>query len=73
MELVHVQYNLKAQRYRGEIVQPQIMHLINRLKELFQQKNARPHAVHLTMRYLEQNNINALLLPFKSPELNPVV
>jgi transposase len=48
------------------------MHVIDRQRELFQQGNARPHTARVTMDYLEQNNINVLPWPSKSPDLNPV-
>ena len=48
------------------------MHVIDRQRELFQQDNARPHAARVTIDYLEQNNINVLQWPSKSPDLNPI-
>ena len=48
------------------------MHVIDRLRELFQQGNARPDTARLTMDYLEQNNINVLPWLSKSPDLNPI-
>jgi transposase len=48
------------------------MHVIDRQRELFQQDNARPHTAHVTMEYLDQNNINELQWPSKSPDLNPI-
>jgi transposase len=72
-ELVHVPGNLTAVRYRDEILQPYLMHVIDRQRELFQQDNARPHASRLTMDYLEQNNINVLPWPSKSPDLDLIV
>jgi hypothetical protein len=44
------------------------MHVIDRQRELFQQDNARPHTARVTMNYLEQNNINVLPWPYKSPD-----
>ena len=71
-DLVHVPGNLTAVRYRDEILQPHLMHVIDRQRELFQQDNARPHTARVTMDYLEQNNINVLPWPSKSPDLNPI-
>jgi len=65
-DLVHVPGNLTALRYRDEILQPHLMHVIDR------QDNARPHTAHVTMDYLEQNNINVLPWSFKSPDFNPI-
>jgi hypothetical protein len=65
-------HNLTAMRYRDEILQPHLMHVIDRQRELFQQDNARPHTARVTMDYLEQNNINVLPWPSKSANLNPI-
>jgi hypothetical protein len=70
-ELVHVPGNLIAVRYRGEILKPHLMHVIDRQRELFQQDNARSHTARLTMDNLDQNNINVLPWPSRSPDLNP--
>ena len=43
------------------------MEVIDRQRELFQQDNA-----SLAMDYLEQNNINVLPWPSKSPDLNHI-
>ena len=59
-ELVHVPGNLTAVRYRDEILQTHLMHVIDRQTELFQQNNSRPHTARLPMKHLEQNNINVL-------------
>ncbi|CAG2201365.1 unnamed protein product [Mytilus edulis] len=48
------------------------MHVLDRQSELFQQDNARPHTVLLTIDYLEQNTYNVLPWPSKSPDLNPI-
>jgi hypothetical protein len=48
------------------------MHVIDRQRELFQQDDARPHTAHVTMEYLDQNNINELPWPSKSPDFNPI-
>jgi transposase len=71
-ERVHVPGNLTAVRYRDEILQHHLMHVIDRQRELFQQENARPHTARLAMDYLEQNTINVLPWPSKSPDLNPI-
>jgi transposase len=71
-DLVHVPGNLTAVRYRDEILQHHLMRVIDRQRELFQQDNARPHTARVTMDYLEQNNINVLSWPSKSPDLNPI-
>ena len=71
-ELVHIPGNLTAVRYRVEILQPHIMHVIDRQGELFKQDDARPHTTRQTMDYFEQNNINMLPWLSKSPDLIPI-
>ena len=71
-DLVHVPGNLTAVRYRDDILQTHLMHVIDRQRELFQQDNARPHTARVAMDYLDQNNINVLPWPSKSPHLNPI-
>ena len=61
-----------AVRYRDEILQPQLMHVVDLQRELFQPDNARPHTASVAMYYLVQNNINVLPWPSKSPDLNPI-
>jgi hypothetical protein len=71
-ELVHVPGNVTTVRYRDEILQSHLMHVIDRQRELFQQDNARPHTACLAMDYLEQNTINVLPWPSISPNLNRI-
>ena len=52
---MHVTGNLTAVRYRDEILQPHLMRVIDRQRELFQQDNVRSHTARVTMDYNEQN------------------
>ena len=70
--LVPVPGNLTAVMYRDEILHSNLMHVIDRQRGLFQHDNARPHTALISMDYLEQNTINVLPWPSKSPDLNPV-
>ena len=60
-DIVHVPGNLMAVRYRDEVLQPHLMHVIDRQRKLFQQDNARPRTACVAMNNLEQNNINVKL------------
>lgn len=71
-ELVLVQGNLTAVRYRDEILRPYMLPIMDRQRELFQQDNARPHTARLTVDYLDEENINVLPWPSRSPDLNPI-
>lgn len=70
--LVNIHGNLTAERYRDNILQPHLMPVINRQRELFQQDNARPHTARVTRDFLHNNNVNVLPWPSKSPDLNPI-
>lgn len=50
-ELVHVPGNLTVQIYQEEIIQPYLMYVIGRQREIFQHDNDRPHTTSLTMDY----------------------
>ena len=69
---MHFPVNLTDVRYRDEIRQPHLIHVIDRQRKLFLQDYGRTHTARLTMDYLEQNNINVLPWPSKSPDLNPI-
>ena len=71
-DLVRVQGNLTAVRYRDEILQPHLLPAINVNREIFQQDNARPHVARVTADFLANNNVNVLPWPSKSPDLNPI-
>ena len=71
-ELMHVLRNLTAVRHKNEILQPHLMHVIYRQRQLFQHDNARPLTPRSAMDYLEQNNIIVLPWPSQSPDLNPI-
>jgi transposase len=72
IDLVHVPGNLTAVRYRDEIIQLHLMQVIDRQREFFHLDNARPNTACVAMDDLEQNNINVLPWPSKSPDLNPI-
>ena len=52
-------------RYRDEI-------LANRGLTLFQQDNARCHTAHVCTTYLQQQHVNVLPWPAKSPDLSAI-
>lgn len=71
-DLIHVQGNLTAVRYRDNILQPHLLPVIDVQRELFQQDNARPHTARATMAFLANNNVRVLPWPSRSPDLNPI-
>ena len=71
-QLVSIQGNVNAARYRDEILQPHLLPAIDVRREIFQQDNARPHAARLTMDYLQNQNITVIPWPSKWPDVNPI-
>ena len=70
--LVQVQGNLTAVRYREEILSRHLVPVMDIRREIFQQDNAKPHTARLTMEYLANTNVTVLPWPSKSPDLNPI-
>ena len=71
-QLVPIQGNVSAARFRDEITQPHLLPDIDVRAEIFHQDNARPDTAHLTMDYLQNQNIVVIPWPSKSPDLNPI-
>ena len=71
--LVIINGNLNAQRYRDEILAPVVIPYMNaNPNAIFQQDNARPHTVRLTTQYQQANNVDVMEWPSKSPDLCPI-
>ena len=71
--LVIINGNLNAQRYRDEILAPVVITYVNATPNaIFQQDNARPHTARLTTQYLQANNVDVMEWPSKSPDLSPI-
>ena len=71
-QLVPIQSNVSVARFREEITQSHLLSAINVRGEMFQQGNARPDTAHLTMDYLQNQNIAVIPWPSKSTDLNPI-
>ena len=72
-QLIFIEGNLNAARYRDEILQPVAVPFIRHHQlHLLQQDNARPHAARLTMDFLQGEGINVLPWPAFSPDINPI-
>ena len=71
--LIILNGNLNAQRYRDEILAPVVIPYIQaNHNAIFQQDNARPHTARLTTQFLQANNVNVMDWPFTSPDLSPI-
>jgi hypothetical protein len=71
-QLVHIPGNLKAARYRDELLTPHMLPSMNLCREGFQHDNARPHTARSTVDFLANQNVTVLPWPSKSPDLNPI-
>ena len=71
-DLVVVRGNLTAQRYINDVLEQNLLPIIDRSTQILQQDNARPHTARVTMGFLEENDVNVLPWPYKSPDLNPI-
>src|SRR6266853_1117998 len=71
-ELVTLRGNITAQRYVDDIVRPHIVPFMrdHEQRVLFQQDNARPHTAAVTMRCFDEENVDLLPWPARSPDLN---
>ena len=50
-QLIHIQGNLNAVRYRDEILRPHLLPVIDIRREIFQHDNARPHTARVTVDF----------------------
>ena len=74
-QLVVIDGNLNAQKYRDHVLAPHIVPLLQNhdFISVFQQDNARPHITRDNVQFLQNNNINFIDdWPSKSPDLNPI-
>lgn len=71
--LVFVRGNMTAQCYIEEIVEAHLLPYLRTLHDpIFQQDNARPHVVRLTVNHLHNAQVNLLPWPPRSPDLSPI-
>ena len=73
-DLVVVQGNIDAQRYVAEVLNAYALPCIRQHSPgvTLMQDNARPHVARFTTQFLQQNNVNVMLWPAVSPDLNPI-
>ena len=73
-QLIIVNGDLTGQRYRDEILAPVVVPYfnVNRNVTIFQQYNARCHTACVSVDYLQQQNIDLLPWPARSPDLSPI-
>ena len=68
--LIVIRQTLNAPRYCNDIQRPVVVPFMCRRNRLvFQQDNARPRIVLLSMNFLQTNNVNTLPWTSRSPDL----
>ena len=73
-ELVIIDGNLNAARYRDEVLAPVVLPFMQRHDPgvILQQDNARPHTARIVQQYLQQQQVDVLPWPANSPDLSPI-
>ena len=71
-QLVVIDGNLMAARYRDEILQPHVIPFLQQHNLTLQQDNAGPHVARICQVFLANNNFQPLDWPPYSPDLSPI-
>ena len=74
-QLVVIDGNLNAQKYRDRVLAPHVVPLLHNhgVISVFQQDNARPHVARDNIQFFRNNDIDFIDdWPSKSPDLNPI-
>ncbi|CAH2010451.1 unnamed protein product [Acanthoscelides obtectus] len=70
---VKIRGNMNAQRYIHEVLEPHLLPYLDTLADpTFQQDNARPHVVRVTIDFFQHNDVTLLPWPPRSPDLSPI-
>jgi transposase len=68
-----IQGSLNAARYINGVLEPILLPYLQRHhNSVFQQDNARQHITRVTQRVFNENNVNLLPWPARSPDLSPI-
>ena len=71
--LIVVQGNFNAQGYINQILQPEAVPFLQRHgPAILMHDNARSHVARICRQFLNRNNVNILLWPAMSPDMNPI-
>ena len=71
-QLVVIDGNLTAVRYRDEILRPHVILVLQQHNLTLQQGNARPHVARIRQVFLANNNVQPLDWPPYGPDLSPI-
>ena len=71
-ELLVLNGTLTGQRYINEVLQPVVLPFVQQHHVVLQDDNARPHRARIVQQFLQQNNVDHLDWPARSPDLSPI-
>ena len=71
-ELLVLNGTLTGQRYINEVLQPVVLPFVQQHHVVLQDVNARPHRARIVQQFLQQNNVDHLNWPTRSPDLSPI-
>ena len=71
-ELLVLNGTLTGQRYINEVLQPVVLPFVQQHHIVLQDDNARPHRARIVQQFLQQNNVDHLDWPARSPDLSPI-
>ena len=71
-ELLVLNGALTGQRYINEVLQPVVLPFVKQHHVVLQDDNARPHRARIVQQFLQQNNVDHLDWPARSPDLSPI-
>ena len=73
LDIIVIEGNLNQHNYRTDILIPSVLpHKANRANMIFQHDGAGPHRANTVKKWLQDNNIEVLPWPAKSPDLSPI-
>ena len=72
IELLVLNGTLTGQHYINEVLQPVVLPFVQEHHVVLQDDNARPHRARIVQQFLQQNNVDHLDWPARSPDLSPI-
>ena len=72
IELLVLNGTLTGQRYINEVLQPAVLCFVQQHHVVLHDDNARPHRARIEQQSLQQNNVDQLDWPARSPGLSPI-
>ena len=71
-ELLVLNGTLTGRRYINEVLQPVVLPFVQQHHVVLQDDNGKPHRARIEQQFLQQNNVDHLDWPARSPDLSPI-